>query len=195
MGEVHETFFDLFLRRSGLEAEEGEGEVAAVVVDLRREVVGLGFSTGTDAGGVFVAVVNVVRQGFFVIEEFREHGPALVLVPEFANQFVFENFYGIFEENQLILFSDDKAETFVFAGERAVVGWGGGREPAFVDAAAFAAERIIIVGVQFDAASGNAEGARHPVGGEPENALALFHGGLKCGFFIHWMSFFKRGYF
>ncbi len=68
-----------------------------MVVDLRREVVGLGFSTGTDAGGMFVAVVDVVRKRLLIVEEFGEHGPALVLAPKIANEFVFENFYGVFE--------------------------------------------------------------------------------------------------
>ena len=129
---------------------------------------------------MFVAVVHVVGQGAQVVEELGVDGPAAVGLPEsVADEVAFELVDGVAEENSFqaaAVFEGDEGEAFVGAGERAVVGRGGGGEPAFVDAAAIAAQGVVVVGVEFDAPAGDAEGARDPGGGEAEDAAALFEG-------------------
>ena len=82
------------------------------------------------------------------------------------------------------------ADAFVFRGQRPVVGGGGAPQPALVDAAALAAERVIIVGMEFYAASRDAETAGDPVGRQTENPVSggekvtdLAHDTLLCGLF------------
>ena len=62
LGEVFQAFEDLFLGGAGGEAEEGEGEIRAVVVELGREIICLGLAALAGEQGVFVAVVDVVGQ-------------------------------------------------------------------------------------------------------------------------------------
>ena len=78
----------------------------------------------------------------------------------------------LLQQEALAVVEPDVAEALVGRRARAVVGVGRRREPALVDAAAMAAERIEIVGVQLAAAAGNHEGARHPARLEPQDAAA-----------------------
>ena len=66
----------------------------------------------------------------------------------------------------------DVGEAFVGRGQRTVGGLGGGGEPAFVDAAAMSAENVEIARIEFQAAAGHEEGARHPAGREADDAFS-----------------------
>ena len=76
-----EAAANVLLRRAGLQAEEGVGEVVADGVELRRKVVGLGLALLADQRGLGVVLVHVVRDRPHVVEELAVHRPAAVLRP------------------------------------------------------------------------------------------------------------------
>ena len=168
----------LLLRRARLQAEEGVGEGAAVVVELGRVEIGLRFRRHPHQLGVLLALVQVVGQRVPVVEEFRVHGPLAVGVPQLlaqqlgaqlADHVHQQHFFGL-----AALFVDDVAQALVGRGQRPVVGLGGGGKPAFVDAAAVGAKRVIVARVQLDAPARDAKRAGHPGGGKAQDAFALF---------------------
>lgn len=130
---------------------------------------------------MFLAVVDVMGQGAEVVEELRVDRPAAVLLPEtFPDQFRAEFFDGFRKGNEFPVRGNQMTDALVFTGQRPVVRGSRAAEPAFIDAAAFASERVIVVGMQFDPASRNAEGARHPVRGEPENSVSCIECPADC---------------
>ena len=184
---VQQSLADLVFGHAGIEAEEGVGEIAAVVVHLRREVVGLGLAQLAGELGVLVAVMDVVRQRAFVVEELRVHGPAAVLFPEsVANDLALEIVDRVAEQNLpgfAAVFEDDETESFVGRGQRPVVGGRRRGEPSLVDAAALAAESVIVIRVQLDPPARHAERTRHPRRREPQNSLPLLEG--HCSRLLH----------
>ncbi len=92
-----------------------------------------------------------------------------------AQECVALGFDGFFEQGFLAL-ECDVAQTLIFGRERAVGGFGGGGEPAFVDASAMRAEGVEIARIELQAASRHEEGARDPAGGEAYDAFARFAG-------------------
>ncbi len=82
LGEVLQAGFQLFFGRAWAEAEKGVGEIRAVVVDLRWEVIGFWLAGHTDQPGVLLAVVDMVGQSALIVKEFREHRPAVVRFPQ-----------------------------------------------------------------------------------------------------------------
>ncbi len=149
-----------------------------MVVHLWREVIRLRLPVLPDQTGVFVAVMHVMGQGAHVVEELRVHRPAAMLLPDaFADDAAPVFVDGIAEENLLrppAVLHHHEAQPLMRRGERAVVCGSGRGEPAFVKAAACAAEGVVVVGVELDAASGNAIETRNPGGGEAQDAAALF---------------------
>jgi hypothetical protein len=128
---------------AGLKAEEGEGEVAAMVVELSGEVVGFWFATLPYRRGLWFPMVDVVGEGVLIVEEFRVHRPCAIRIPEtIADEVAFELRHGVAEQHTLVfLISTDynPAQALVWGGEGAIVRWGGRGKPAFVNAAAGAA--------------------------------------------------------
>src|SRR5207302_2103943 len=98
----------------------------------------------------FVALVHVMRNGAEIIEELAVHRPAPVTVPNRGpNQAVPFRDHGVAERKGSLAFVYHVTEPFV--RRRALVGRGrGGREPAFVDAAAMCTQGIKILWRQFD---------------------------------------------
>ena len=102
LGEVQQALADLVLGCARLEAEEGVREVAAVVVDLGREVVSLRLPQLAHRLRVFVAVVDVMRKRALVVEELGVHWPATVGVPNaVADELTLKLVDGIPEEQSL----------------------------------------------------------------------------------------------
>ncbi|MPN35238.1 hypothetical protein SDC9_182735 [bioreactor metagenome] len=179
-GEILQAGADLLLRGSRLKAEKGVGEASAVVVELRREIVALRFAALPDFFRVFVAVMHMVRQRSEVVEKFRVDRPAAAAVPEpFAEQFRAEFGDRFGERHEGAVRGHRMTDAFVHAGERPVVRRGGAGQPAFIDAATGSAQRVVIVGVQFDPAAGDAERARHPVRGKAQDAVSGGEGGTQ----------------
>ncbi len=82
LGGVQQRLADLVLRHAGIETEECVGEVAAVVVGLRRKVIGLRLAQLAGELGVLIPMMDMVRQCALVVEELRVHRPAAMLLPE-----------------------------------------------------------------------------------------------------------------
>src|SRR5690606_14989934 len=98
-------------------------------------------------------------------KKFRIHRPLAVFVPEGFADDLRAGFGDGVAEGKAMFSDDNVGETFV--GIAALVGgFGGGAEPAFVDAAAIEAVGVGVVGVKFDAEAGLEEGAGNPVGSE-----------------------------
>ena len=119
----------------------------------------------------------MMRQRTEVVEKLGVDRPAMVFIPDaFAEQFRSEFFHGFGQRNAFAVFGNEVADAFVLSGQRAVVGGRGTSQPALVDAAARAAQRVVIVRMQFDAPTRNAERARNPVRSQTEDASVLLKG-------------------
>ena len=172
---------DVLLRRLRVEAEEGVGKPAAVVVELLREVVGLGLALAAHVGGPLVGLVHVERQRLLVVEELAVHHPAAELLHDLGpEQLVAGELDGVLEQHlrRRAVPGLDVAEPLVGERLRSVVRLGGGSEPALVDAAAMSTERIVVVRVQLEPLPRYAERAGHPARHEPQDAVALVQSGL-----------------
>src|SRR2546425_12641379 len=62
--------------RTGLEAHERVRKVIERLVDLRREIVRLRFAAASDASGLLLALVHVMRDRAEVVEELAEQIPS-----------------------------------------------------------------------------------------------------------------------
>ena len=84
-----------------------------------------------------------------------------------------------------VYFLDIKVAAFPFVVRAIVVrGFGGGGEPALVDAAAVESERVQIIGVEFQPFAGLQKGARHPARGESQQSPGRGKGAFHQGFDI-----------
>ena len=181
---VLQALADLRLGRAGLEAHERVGEVVADVVVLRREVVALGLAFLADQLRLLGALVHVVRDRAHVVEELRVDRPLLVLVPDrLADERCAALGHRVLQ-GEAASPADDVAQAFV--GRAVVVGGRrGGGEPALVDAAAIEAEGVEVVGMQLEPLARLQERARHPAGGEAQQAAVVleraFHQGADVG--------------
>ena len=175
---VGDAVVDLLAGGAGFEAHEGVGEVVADVVVLGGEVVGFGFAFLVDEGGLFGALVHVVGDGTHVVEEFGVDGPFSVFVPDGgADDAGAAGVDGV-TEGEAFVSDDDVGEAFV--GVAAFVGgFGGGAEPAFVDAAAAESVGVGVVGVEFDAKAGLEEGAGGPRWGKVGGVRRCLRGGPR----------------
>ena len=162
---------------AGLEAHEGVGEVVADGVHLGREVIGLGLAFLAHQRGLFGVLVHVVGDGAHVVEELGIHRPLLVGVPDgVADDLAAENVHRVLQREAGTVV-DHIAQAFVLIA--VVVGrGGGGAEPALVDAAAVLTQRVVVLGVQLEAASRLEERAGHPGGGQAQDAFAGFQRAL-----------------
>jgi len=126
-------------------------------------------------------LVQVEGERALVIKELGIHGPLVILVPEVIAQELGAQVGDDLGEEDLLgvalVAIDHVTEALVGRGEGAVVGLGGGAEPAFIDAAPLRAEGVEVVGMELEALAGDAERAGHPGGCQPQDAFALF----KCG--------------
>ena len=77
---------------------------------------------------------------------------------------------GVAQEEARAVRLPDVAQPLVRRCAGTVVGVRRGREPPFVDAAAIAAERVEIVGMELETAAGDHERARHPARLEAQDA-------------------------
>jgi len=112
----------------------------------------------TNQTGVLFAVMDVMRQRTEVVKKFGKDRPAAVFLPEgLAQQFWPQFRYHLSEGNQLLSFRDQVADALVSGGQRAVVGRRGGTEPALVNATPLATVSVVVVRVQLQAPSGQAE--------------------------------------
>ena len=78
-----------------------------------------------------------------------------------------------FLQQDLLAVEFDVAQAFVLRGERAVGGFGGGGEPALVDAAAMRAERVQIARIELQPPAGHQKRSGHPAGRQSDNARAF----------------------
>ena len=96
----------------------------------------------------------------------------MIFIPQsFTDKFCTEFLHCFGKRDQCAVIGDKMADTFIFAGQRTVVGRSCAAEPAFINAASFTAESIIVIGVEFDAASGDTKTAGNPVRSKTENAF------------------------
>ena len=147
---IADALLDLLLRRAGLEAHEGIGEIVADGIVLRREVVGLGFAFLADQLRLRGALVHVVRDRPHVIEELRVDGPLFVFFPDRGTDECGAGVgHGLLKRK---LFVADHAPAEAFVPGATLVGRHGGRgKPTLIDAAAVQAVGVGIVGVELDA--------------------------------------------
>ena len=113
------------------------------------------------------SLMHVMRDRAHVVEEFRIDGPTLVAIEQrFADQPRASLGHGVAERESLAV-EEHVAQPFI--GRAVLVGgFGRAAEPAFVDPAAMCAERVPIVGMQFDPLAGMQETAGNPSGSKPQ---------------------------
>ena len=168
---VLEASPDLGLRRPGLEAHEGVREVVVGLVVLRREVVRLGLAFAAEELRLLLALMQVVRNRAHVVEELAEQIPAAFARHDVLSQQQIAGLLdGVAQEEARAVRLTDVAQPLVGRRARTVVGVRRRRKPPFVDAAAVAAQRVQIVGMEFQTAAGNHERARHPARLETQDA-------------------------
>ena len=115
-----------------------------------------------------------MRQGTQVVEEFREDGPAVILIPHrLADDAPFPLFDGVAQKEPLSV-EADIAEPFV-VGAAGVFGFGRTSEPPFVNTAAVQTERVPVGRRKFDSPARLAEDAGNPVRGQTKDPFARFH--------------------
>src|SRR5262245_15919616 len=107
-----------------------------------------------------------------VVEELAIYRPPLILLPYFGADKPFAvELNGVLQGERLSAVENYVTQALV--GRRARVGGRGSRgEPAFVNAAAIGAERVQILGRQFEASTGHQKRARHPGWGQTQDAGA-----------------------
>jgi hypothetical protein len=146
-----QTVTHLFPAGAGLESEESVREVGAIIVELGWEEVRLRFLLLANPGSVLRHVVHVMGQRALVVEELGINGPAAVTVPHLvAQQPGAQVGYHILEQHLLwvvVIAVNNVAQALVGRCQGAVISLGRRREPAFVDAAAVRAKRIVVFGV------------------------------------------------
>ena len=112
-----------------------------------------------------VALMHVMRDRSHVVEELAEEVPPLFPLHRFlAEQQVAGLLDRFLQQEATARRAADVAEAFVRGRAGTVVGIGGRREPAFVDAAAMRAESVEIIGMKPQPPAGMHERARHPAG-------------------------------
>ena len=136
---------------------------------LQRKVVRLGLAFPADERGLGVVLVHVVRYGAHVVEELRVHRPLAVPLPEpLADQGRAALGDGL--PQRAALAADHRVGKALVGRAIVVCGLGRRGEPSLVDAAAVEAEGVRVVGMQLEPQAGLQERARHPAGGEPQQA-------------------------
>src|SRR6185369_11779944 len=129
-----------------------------------------------------VTLMHVMRDRPEVVEELAQQVPAaFALHHGRAKQQVARFVDERFEQEPRALSGPDVTEALVFRRSPPVGRVRRRREPSFVDAAAMSAERIEIVGMQFQPAARNQEGARHPTRFQPQYPGPRADGVLACG--------------
>jgi hypothetical protein len=171
---VREAFLHLAFGCTRIEAEEGVREVAAMVVELLREIIGFRLARASYVRRHFVGMVDMMRKRFLVVEVLGVHHPSAVFLHDFAAQYVGAgDLERVFQQHPGRIVDMDEGETFEGRGERAVVGLGRRCEPALVDAAAVGAVCVIIVRVKLESPARDAERTGNPCRLESENSLAF----------------------
>jgi len=118
---------NLVLRRPRLKPEEGVRKVGAVVVHLRWKVVGFRFRLLIHQCRVVLHLMQVVRQGAFVVKELGIHRPAGIRVPQCIPQQLSPQVIDeVAEKNRVriaLIAVDHVAEPLVRGRQRAIVGF------------------------------------------------------------------------
>jgi len=147
------------------------------------EEVGFRFLLHADKRGELLRLMQMMRQRVAVVEKLGIHRPLAVLAPHLVAQQRRTQFGHDIEQQHLVrcvaLCVDDIAQPLVGRGQRAVVGLRRRREPAFIDAAAVGAERIIVARVKLDASPRNTKRTRHPRRRQSQNPFACLKGGVN----------------
>src|SRR5579859_6445668 len=140
---------DIGLGRTRFEAHVGMGKIVFHLVVLRWKVVCLRLSLLSYEPGEFVGLMQVVRDGAQVVEEFaKQIPPAFAVHHPCTKQQITGGFDGIPQKKFFAVVWLSIAQTLVRQSIRSIRRLGCRREPAFIDASAMAAERIQIVGVK-----------------------------------------------
>src|SRR4051812_1842212 len=171
LAPIFEALANVGLRGAGLQAHERVGKVVVDVVQLRREVVALGFAFLANQLGVFESLVHVVRDGAHVVEEFRVDGPAFVFIKQWFADKLSAGFGDGISQQKFFAFEFAEAEAFV-PNAAFIRSLGRAGEPAFVDTATMGAVRVPIIGMQTNSLAGVEERPRHPSGRESEESVA-----------------------
>src|SRR5690606_1243144 len=134
-----EAGLDLVLRYARLESEERVGKRAAMLVQLRREVVRLGLALHVDELRLLRVLMHVQGDRALVVEQLGEDRPAAVALPKLRSDERLAACFDGVAEGRARLPEDAVAQAFV----RLAAGIGRldrRGEPALVDAAAARAE-------------------------------------------------------
>jgi hypothetical protein len=107
--------------------------------------------------------MHVVRNRPEVVEELAEEIPAVLSQHHVgANQQIASFLDGLLQQEPFPAPEMDVTETFVSRRSRTVISIGRGREPSFVDTAAIATKRVVIVWMQSETTSRKHERTGHP---------------------------------
>ena len=170
-----ETAADVFAGGSGLKAVKRMRKIVAKGVQLRREIVAFRFPLPPDQGGLFEALVQVVRDGPHVVEELAVDRPAPVLVPDcITDDRPAERRHGVAQRKPPPLV-DNIAQPFILGGPFIVRGCGGS-EPPLVDSASMLPQGIEVIRVKFQSLARLQEGPWHPRRSQPQQSFACIQG-------------------
>ena len=184
---VLEAAPDVGLGRARLEPHERVRKVIVGLVVLRREVVRLGLALAAEELRLRVALVHVMGNRPHVVEKLAEQVPALLpLHHRRAEQEIARLVDRVLQQKSAAVLEADVAQPLVGGRARAVVGVGRRREPALVDAAAVAAERIQIARVELEPFARNHERTRHPARLEPQHSATRVYRTLDLRPIQHW---------
>ena len=179
-GKVHQGLLHLFPGGFGVQTEECVGKIPAMVVELRREVIGLGLTHLSHQCGMLVPMMDVVGEGALIVEELGKHGPLAIAVPEpLTYEIALEFINGIPEQDLFgfsAVFENDEAQSLVFTCIGTVVRRGGGGEPSLVDATSLASQSVIVVRMELDAPPRYTEYPGYPGRSQPQDAFP----GVEC---------------
>ena len=127
--KVNQTLTHIIFGCPGGKAEKGIGKIRTVVVNLRRKIIGLGFTLLSGQCGMFITMMNMMRQRPLVIKEFGVHRPALMRTPDtLAKQRPFQLFNRFAQQNLLCgraILKNNLTQTLAFTGQRTIVSRGG----------------------------------------------------------------------
>ena len=140
----------IFLGGSRYEPHESVREIVANGVVLRRKVVRLGLAFASNQRGLSIILMHVVRNRPHVVKELRVHGPLGIFLPQaLADQFRARLTHRLPQRESLVA-NHAVRKAFI---RRAIIvcSFGGGTEPAFVDAAAVQSIGVRIRRMQLDA--------------------------------------------
>jgi hypothetical protein len=124
--------------------------------------------------------MHVVRNRPEVVEELAEEIPAVLSLHDVgANQQIASFLDGFLQQEPFPVPEMDVTEALVGRRSRTVISIGRGREPSFVDTAAIAAKRVVIVWMQSETTSWKHERSGHPGRLETEQPSAGIYGILN----------------